>query len=82
MQPARYQFTTFRLGCILPQVALIILCKTSPDLIWFWLTASGFNQTDPVQKLAGVQELSGLLLANASELIRTGCESDLACLLA
>ena len=23
------------------------LCKTSPDSIWFWLTVSGFSQTDP-----------------------------------
>ena len=27
-QPARYQFPTFRLGCILPQTARMILCKT------------------------------------------------------
>ena len=33
-QPARYQFPTFRLRCILPQTALIILCKTAPsDLV-------------------------------------------------
>ena len=33
---------------------------------------------DPVRKQAGVQEPSGPLLANASQLIRIGCESDLA----
>ena len=26
-QPARYQFPTFRLGCVLPQTAWAILCK-------------------------------------------------------
>ena len=30
-QPARYQFSTFRLGCNHPQTSWIILCKTSPD---------------------------------------------------
>ena len=34
--------------CILPQMAWIILCKTSSDPVWFWLTVSGFCQTDPV----------------------------------
>ena len=42
---------------------------------------SGFGQTDPVQKQAGVQESSGPLLANAFKPIRTGCESDPAFLL-
>ena len=43
---------------------------------------SGFRRTDPVRKRqAGVQESSGPLLPNASQLIRTGCESDPACLL-
>ena len=40
MQPARYQFPTFRLSCILPQMPQIILCKTSLGLIYFtsgWL---------------------------------------------
>ena len=32
-QPARYQFSTLRLGSVLPQTSRIILCKTSPDLI-------------------------------------------------
>ena len=58
MQPARYQFPTFRLGSVLPQTSRTILCKTSPDLIWFWLIVSGFGQTDPVRKQAGVQEPS------------------------
>ena len=30
MQPARYQFPTFNLSCILPQMAWIILCKNQP----------------------------------------------------
>ena len=74
-QPARYQFPTFRLGCLLPQTARIILWKTSPNpiwMIWFWLTVSGFGQTDPVRKQAGVQESSGPLLAKASGPIRIG----------
>ena len=32
-QPARYQFSTFRLGSVLPPKSWIILCKTSPDPI-------------------------------------------------
>ena len=52
-----------------------------PGSIQFWLIVSGFGQTDPVRKQAGVQESSGPLLANASQPIRTGSESDPACLL-
>ena len=80
-QPARYQFPIFRLCSVLPQTSRIILCKTSADPIEFWLTVSGFGQTDPVRKQAGVQESSGPLLANPSEPIRVGRESDPACLL-
>ena len=43
-QPAHYQFSTVRLGCVLPQMSQIILYKTSLDLIWFWLTASCFGK--------------------------------------
>ena len=53
IQPAFYQFPTFRLGCVLPQTAQIILCKTSWDPIWFWLTVSGLGQIDPVWKQVG-----------------------------
>ena len=53
IQPAFYQFPTFRLGCVLPQTAQIILCKTSWDPVWFWLTVSGLGQTDPVWKQVG-----------------------------
>ena len=74
-------FPTFRLGSVLPQTSRIMLCKTSPGPIWFWLLVSAFGQTDPVRKKASVQESSGPLLANASQPIRTGCESDPACLL-
>ena len=38
MHPANYQFPTFRLSCILPLTAQVILCNTRLDLIWFWLT--------------------------------------------
>ena len=34
---------TFRLGSVISQTSRIILCKTSPDPIQFWLTASGFG---------------------------------------
>ena len=80
-QQARYQFPAFRFGCVLPQTARFILCKTRPDPIWFWLTVSGFGQTDPVRKQVDVQESPGPHLANAALPIRTGCESDPACLL-
>ena len=63
-------FPTFRLGYALPQTARIELYKTSPDPIWFWLTASGLGCTVPVRKQADVQESSGPLLANASGPIR------------
>ena len=35
-----------KLCWFLPQTARIILCKTSLDLIWFWLTGSGIDQMD------------------------------------
>ena len=54
-QPACYQFPTFRLGSVFAQMARIIVCKTSLDPVWFWLSVSGFGQTDPVRKQAGVQ---------------------------
>ena len=71
-QPAGYQFLTFRCNCILPQTAQIILCKTSPDWVWFWLTVSGSGQMDPVRKQASVQKSSGPLLASASKPIQIG----------
>ena len=64
MQLARYRVPTFRLCCVLPKTALIILCKTSQDQIWFWLTVSGLGQTDPLWKQASLQESLGPLLAN------------------
>ena len=59
MQPAWYQFLTFRLSSVLPQTTQNPLYKTSPDPIGFWLSMSGFAQTDPVQKPACEQESSG-----------------------
>ena len=75
-QPARYHFPTFRLGSVLTQTTVSILCKNSPDPMEFWLTVSGFGQTDPVRKRANVQESSGPLLAKASQSMLPGCESD------
>ena len=37
-QTAHYHFPTFRLGYILSQTVRILLCKTRPDPIGFWLT--------------------------------------------
>ena len=78
-QPARYQFPTFRLGCLLPHTARIILCKTRPDLALADRVRFGPNGSG--RKQAGVQESPGPLLVNASEPISIGCESDPACLL-
>ena len=77
MQPASYQFDTFRLGSVLPQTSQIILSKTSPNPICvrFWPNRSGLGNK-PVCK-----NQSGMLLANASQPIWTGCESDPECLL-
>ena len=79
--PARYQFQIFRLGCVLPQTAQIISCKTSPgsdlilvDCVRLWPNGSCRKQTS-------VHESSGPLLANVSKPTRNGCESDPACLL-
>ena len=44
-QPAHYQFPTFRLSCVLPQMAQFILCKASLDPVWFWLHASGLESS-------------------------------------
>ena len=46
IQPVFYQFLTFRLGCVLPRTAQIILCQTSLDPIWFcqvWTNGSGLE---------------------------------------
>ena len=51
------------LGCIRPQTARIILCKTRPDLVWFWLTMSGFGQTDLIQ----MQIRSGMFTGRLNE---------------
>ena len=48
-------------GSVLSKKALIILCKTSPDLIW--MTWSAFGQIHLVQKQADVQESLGPVLA-------------------
>ena len=61
------------LSSVFPQKAWIILCKTDLDLIW--MAWSGFGQMNLVWKQTGVQESSGLLLANASQPIWTGSES-------
>ena len=73
-QQACYQFPIFRLGCVLPPTAQIMLCKTRLDQIWFWLTVSlsSFGQIDPVwhkNHLACFWP------------IQIGCEMDPACLL-
>ena len=82
-QPARYQFPTFtETRFRSSQMSGILLCKTSSDPTYFRpLSVSGFGQMDPVWKQANVQESSGPLLANVSQPIRTGCESDPACFL-
>ena len=75
------QFLTFKFSSVFPQTAWIILCKTSPDLIWFWLTVSGLGQMDLVRKQASVPESLGPHLATASKPNRIWCELDLAHLL-
>ena len=74
IQPTCYQFPTFRLTSVLSQTSQITSCKTSLDPILFWPIPLGFGPMDPVWKQAGVQESSGPLLANAFQLIQTGCE--------
>ena len=49
------------------------LCKTGPDSIWFWLTVSGFGQTDPVRKQTGVQEPSGTIPQNEPGPLLVSC---------
>ena len=78
-RPATSFPLSLRLGPVVPQtMSRILLCKTSrPDATYLGRTVSGFGQMDPVWKQANVQESSDPLLANASQLIRTGCESVL-----
>ena len=58
-------FPTFRLGWVLTQTAWVILCKTSLDLIGFWLTVSGFGQTEPLSRFPGsVQVLTSTYKLN------------------
>ena len=52
------------LGFVLSKKAWTTLCKTSPDPIW--MAWSGFGQMDPVQQQAGVQQSSGLVLAECN----------------
>ena len=47
MQWAHYHFPTFILGCIVPQTSWIILCRTSPDPVWFWLTQFWPSRSSP-----------------------------------
>ena len=71
--PGFWQYATSQLPVShFPQTSWIILCKTSPDTIWFWLTMSGFGQMDLVWKQASVQDSFGTLLANASKPIQIG----------
>ena len=72
-QPACYHFPIFTLCSVLSHTCRIIFSKTSPGPILFSLIVSDFGQTDPVRKQANVQESSGPLLANASQLIWTKC---------
>ena len=65
-QPARYRFPTFRLGCVLPQTARIILCKTSPgsnwalaDCVTFWPNGSN-PKTSRCGRLIGPASLPSL----------------------
>ena len=51
-------------GFVLRKKAYIILCKTSPDLIW--MAWSGFGQTHLVRKQAGLQESSDLVRADCN----------------
>ena len=46
-------------GSVLPKTAWIILCKISPDRVWFWMALSGCGRNDPFRKKADVQESSG-----------------------
>ena len=67
MQPARYQFSTLRLGCVLPRMAQIILCKTRPNLIWFWLTVSCFGPVD-LGMFTGQWDEDGVVISRASSI--------------
>ena len=78
---ARYQFPTFRLCCILPQMVRIILVKTSPDPMWFWLPVSGFGQTNLVRRQASEKGTSSPLLTYTSKPSQIGCRLDPKCLL-
>ena len=48
-QSAHYQFPTFRLSRIFPQAPCNKVCKTSTDMIWFWLIVLGLGRMDTVQ---------------------------------
>ena len=89
-KPARYQFPTFRLCCILPQMVRIIilpqmvriiLVKTSPDPMWFWLPVSGFGQTNLVRRQASEKGTSSPFLTYTSKPSQIGCRMDPKCLL-
>ena len=57
------------MASVLPQMAWIILCETSPDLIWFLMAMSGCGQTALVTIKAEVQKSSGPVPAKRNRLI-------------
>ena len=77
--PVSHFQTRFRSSADVPDN--IVQNQPGSDIILADCSVSAFGQTDPVRKQFGVQESSSPLLANASQPIRTGCQSDPACLL-
>ena len=79
-QPAHYQLLAFRLRHALPQVTQIILCKTSPVPVWFWLTVRFWpNRSGP--EASRCARIIWPLLPTLWVRTRPGRESDPVCFL-
>ena len=66
MQPACYQFPMFRLSCILLQMVGSYCTECAVDLVWFWLTVSGFGPNRSSLEASQCARIIRPALANAS----------------
>ena len=72
-QPACYGFPTFRLDFILAQTVPVILCKTRPDWMWFWLTWPNGSSLDASQCARIIRPASGQCYQASLDQMQMGC---------
>ena len=72
-QPACYGFPTFRLDFIHAQTVPVILCKTRPDWMWFWLTWPNGSSLDASQCARIIRPASGQCYQASLDQMQIGC---------